>query len=228
MSPRPRKEDRHDNLEDAIKRTAWSQITTFGAATLNLRAIARQLQIAAPSIYHYFPSRDDLVTALIVDAYYSLSYALTDALEANRAEPLQKQLVELGLAYRQWGIDYTDMYLLIFGTPIPKFHAPELLTAPAGEQAMAPLLTLIDKIHRAGLLRVDRLPAPSPKLVSMLLNWRAITDGVDLEVLYLTLIIWGRVHGLVMLEINHHFPPFLNDGAELFMRELNAIQTQYM
>ena len=75
MSPRPRREDRHPDLQTAIKETAWKQISVAGAPTLGLRSIARELNITAPSIYNYFPSRDDLVTALIVDAYNSLADA---------------------------------------------------------------------------------------------------------------------------------------------------------
>jgi len=69
MSPRPPRNAEQTNLQESIKETAWSQIAEFGAPALSLRAIARQLHIAAPAIYNYFPRRDDLVTALIIDAY---------------------------------------------------------------------------------------------------------------------------------------------------------------
>jgi AcrR family transcriptional regulator len=69
---RPSKKQQIPNIQDVIKETAWKQIAEFGAPALSLRAIARELKITAPAIYNYFPRRDDLVTALIVDAYTSL------------------------------------------------------------------------------------------------------------------------------------------------------------
>jgi len=71
MSPRPKLTDQHPDLQSAIKDTAWKQIGEKGASALSLRAIARDLNITAPAIYNYFPDRDALVTALIIDAYLS-------------------------------------------------------------------------------------------------------------------------------------------------------------
>ena len=65
----------------AIKATARRQMAAHGTAGLSLRAIARELDITAPAIYNYFPRLDDLITALIVDAFN----ALADAMEAAEA-----------------------------------------------------------------------------------------------------------------------------------------------
>ena len=54
---RPTRKKQIQNLQEVIKETAWSQIAREGAAALSLRAIARQLNITAPAIYNYFPSR---------------------------------------------------------------------------------------------------------------------------------------------------------------------------
>ena len=78
---RPTKKEQIPNLPEAIKETAWQQIAEKGAAALSLRAIARQtLGITAPAIYNYFPRRDDLVTALIVDAFTSLGESQKEAI----------------------------------------------------------------------------------------------------------------------------------------------------
>jgi AcrR family transcriptional regulator len=82
---RPIKKNQIPNLRDAIKQTAWSQIAEYGAPSLSLRAIARELKISAPAIYNYFPDRDALVTALIIDAYQSFG---DSQLEARDAVPV--------------------------------------------------------------------------------------------------------------------------------------------
>lgn len=228
MSPRPRNDERHPDLQNAIKEIAWKQIAESGAATLSLRAVARELKIAAPSIYTYYPNRDELVTALIVDAYNSLAEALFVSVEDLPAEQFPERLFALGWAYRQWALTYSQRYLLIFGTPIPNYQAPEDITMPAAERAMVPLVELIGAIFAADRLRVERFAALTPKLEAMLKLWQAATGGIDLEILYLAQIFWSRVHGLVMLEITNQIPSFFDDPGELFGRELNTILIQYL
>lgn len=59
----------------AIKDEARKQLAAEGAAKLSLRAVARELGMVSSALYRYFPSRDDLLTALIVDAYDSVGEA---------------------------------------------------------------------------------------------------------------------------------------------------------
>ncbi len=66
----------------AIKDEARRQLAADGAAKLSLRAVARELGMVSSALYRYFPSRDDLLTALIIDAYDSLG----DAAEAAHAK----------------------------------------------------------------------------------------------------------------------------------------------
>jgi AcrR family transcriptional regulator len=228
MSPRPRNEARRPNLQGEIKDIAWKQIAESGAATLSLRAMARELNIAAPSIYNYYPSRDHLVTALIVDAYISLAESLAASVRNLSAEQLPEKLFTLGWAYRQWAVTYSQRYLLIFGTPIPNYHAPEEITMPAAELAMVPLIEVIQAIFAVGKLRVERFAPLTPRLESMLKIWQQATGGIHPEILYLAQIFWSRVHGLVMLEITNQIPSFFDDPAELFRRELNTILIQYL
>lgn len=49
-----------------IKRLARQQMESDGATNLSMRAIARDLGLVSSAIYRYFPSRDELLTALIV------------------------------------------------------------------------------------------------------------------------------------------------------------------
>lgn len=225
---RPTLKNQMPDMQDAIKETAWKQISAFGAPTLSLRAIARELKITAPAIYNYFPNRDALVTALIVDAYNSLADAqvasLVNIAEQKRAE----RLSALGLAYREWAVTYPQRYLLIFGTPIPNYHAPEEVTLPAAARGLVPLINAIQAISMAGELHVERLAKLTPKLKSMLAAWRKFESRSDLEVLYLALVVWSRVHGLVMMEISSQIPSFIDDPTELFKREIHNILIQYL
>ncbi|NPV57664.1 MAG: TetR family transcriptional regulator, partial [Anaerolineae bacterium] len=194
---------------------------------LNLRAIARDLGIAAPSIYNYFPSRDNLVTTLIADAYNSLAESQEAALESGLAESLSTKLFLLGIAYRDWVVTFPQRYQLIFGTPIPHYHAPDDVTVPAATRALVPLIKVIQDLQRANALRTERFSVMSPRLESMLRSWQEAEGSSDIETLYLAIVIWSRLHGLVGLEIGNQFPPFI-DAAEIFQREMNNILIQYL
>jgi AcrR family transcriptional regulator len=228
MSPRPRQSERQINLMGAIKVTAWKQIAAFGAPTLSLRAIARELGITAPAIYNYFPSRDELVTALIVDAYTSLADSQEAAITHLPADDLPGRLSALGLAYRQWAVSQPQRYLLIFGTPIPNYHAPDELTLPAATRALLPLIVVLQALYVAGQLQIAKIAPLKPRLESMLKAWQEAAGGAQPEALYFALVIWSRVHGLVMLEIGNHIPPMLHDPAEVFYREIQTVLIQYL
>lgn len=225
---RPIKKKQIQNLQDVIKETAWKQIAEQSAAALSLRAIARELKITAPAIYHYFPNRDALIAALIVDAFNSFAHAQEVAVKKLPADDLSGKLFALGMAYHEWAVTYPQRYQLVFGTPVPDYQVPGDVTLTASARALKPLIKAVHDISSAGRLRAERLAPATPKLASMLNAWSASEGGFDPEVVYLVLAIWSRVHGLVWLEIGNHFPAFLDDPAELFRREMNNILNQYL
>ena len=225
---RPTLKKQKPNLQEAIKETAWKQIAETGAATLSLRSIARELGITAPAIYNYHPDRDALVTALIVDAYTSLGESQQAAIDALPADDNVTCLSALGLAYREWAVAYTQRYLLIFGTPIPNYVAPANITMPAAACAIVPLTNTIQALYSEGKLKAERMSPLTPELKTMLEAWKNYGGNANPEALYLTAVIWARVHGLVMLEIGHHVPPVFTDFGELFRREIKNILIQYL
>ena len=167
---RPTKKEQIPNLPEVIKDVAWQQITEKGAAAISLRAIARQLGITAPAIYNYFHRRDDLVTALIVDAFTSLGEAQNEALHGFPKDDLEGRLSALGLAYRNWAVTYPQRYQLIFGTPIPGYEAPAEITLPAAAGSLEPLIGTLQAVFAAGKLR-DRSAVMTPALKSMFDAW---------------------------------------------------------
>jgi len=228
MSPRPKHHEQHPDLEADIKATAWKQITEKGASALSLRAIARELGITAPAIYNYFRRRDDLVTALIVDAFTSLGESQQKAIFDLPEEDLAARLTSLGLAYRAWAIAYPQRYQLIFGTPIPNYEAPSDITVPAAAWSLTPLIGTLQAVFSAGRLRVEISAPLTGALKSMLEGWSQFTGGTDIEVLYTALIIWSRVHGLMMLEIGKQMPPFITDPGEVFNREIETLLIHFI
>ncbi len=118
---RPKRTEQNSDLSQAIKNAAWQQIEHEGPAAVSLRGIGRALGIAAPSIYHYFPTRDHLLTALAEDALTSLAEAQRRSIDRLSARRPEQRLVALGLSYRDWAVRHPQRYQLIFGAPIPNY-----------------------------------------------------------------------------------------------------------
>lgn len=229
---RPTFKQQIPNLQEAIKQTAWKQIAEYGAPALSLRAIARELRITAPAIYNYFPSRDDLVTALIVDAFMSLGDSQKKSIESIPVSRLDLRFATLGFAYRDWALQYQQRYQLIFGTPIPGYKAPEDVTKPPAARALVPLTETLQALYDAGKLHIERLPKLTRRLKSMLVAWKKVISEsgseIHIEVLYLAFVIWSRVHGLVTLELGHQNPACITDPGEIFRREVESMKIQYL
>lgn len=228
MSPRPRRSEQIENLQEAVKTTAWKQIAESGAPTLRLRAIARELGITAPAIYNYFPDRDALVTALIIDAYLSFGNSQIAACNAVPAEDLAGRLTAIGLAYRKWALAYPQRYQLIFGTPIPGYEAPHEQVLPSAARSLSALLSVVDDLRTAEKLNAVNFPKVEDDFGSSLEIWKEYGDEYDILSLSVAVLIWARVHGLVSLEISQNLPPFGEDGNVLFQYEIEALIREFV
>src|SRR3954454_14126672 len=71
-------------LTEEILAVARRHLAEHGAAALSLRAVARDVGMVSSAIYRYFPSRDELLTALIVEAFGAVGDAAEQA-DASRA-----------------------------------------------------------------------------------------------------------------------------------------------
>jgi len=225
---RPKRNAQQNDLQEAIKETAWRQIAEFGAPTLSLRAIARELGITAPAIYNYFPRRDDLVTALIIDAYTSLGDSQLAALESVPPDDLAGNLQAAGIAYRQWALTNPQRYQLIFGTPIPGYVAPFEKVLPSGARSLGVLVSAVEALRKAGRLNVDDFPQVKPGYEEAFAVWKSYGGETDVLSLSVAVLIWSHVHGLVSLEIVGNLPPFGADGDVLYLYELSLVKKQFI
>lgn len=225
---RPIKKKQIPNLQDAIKEAAWKQITEFGAPALSLRAIAREIKITAPAIYNYFPDRDALVTALIIDAYTSFGDWQIEARDSAPINDLHKKMEAIGLAYRSWAHTYPQRYQLIFGTPIPGYTAPREKVFPSSARSISALFSVVEEFRAAGKLSVDAVPAVNEKYQTHYEQWRTYAGEVHPLSVFVAMIIWARVHGIVSLEIQGNLPPFGKKGDALYLFELSSIARQFI
>ena len=120
-------------LTREIKHEARRQLASHGAEGLSLRAVARELGMVSSALYRYFPSRDDLLTALIIDAYDALGEAAEASAAAASADAAggRGRWRALCAAIRGWALAHPHEYALIYGSPVPGYQAPQATIASA-------------------------------------------------------------------------------------------------
>jgi AcrR family transcriptional regulator len=121
---------------------------------VTLRAIARRISIAAPSIYAHFPDRDAILTALVEDGFRDLRSAI-HAAGNGVGDPVQRLRVTCG-AYLEFAARRPHRYRLMFGTRDPGPDSGGYDTA-AGAEAFHVLVDAIRDCAAAG-----RLACPDP------------------------------------------------------------------
>ena len=225
---RPIKNKQIPNLQEAIKGTAWKQIAELGAPALSLRAIARELKITAPAIYNYFPDRDALVTALIIDAFISFGDWQLEARDSVPEEDLLGRMNAIGLAYRNWAHTFPQRYQLIFGTPIPGYEGPMEKIFPSSARSLSALVSVVEGLRLAGKLNVDSFPKVKSNYKISFEAWKIYGGNAEILSLSVAMLIWARVHGIVSLEIGGNLPPFGPKGDALYRYELQSIYEQFI
>lgn len=147
-----------NEITAAIKDAARRQLAAEGAAKLSLRAVARELGMVSSALYRYFPSRDDLLTALIIDAYDSLGEAAETVHAAVPAAEFTRRWTAVCEAVRGWALAHPHEYALIYGSPVPGYSAP-MTTVPAASRVGLLLIAVVRDAHQGPGLT----PSPSPR-----------------------------------------------------------------
>ncbi len=207
-------------LVQEIKHEARRQVAQAGAPALSLRAVARQLGMASSAIYRYFPSRDQLLTALIVDAYQ----AIGDATEAADAACERQDFVGRWRAgchgVRHWALANPHEYALVYGSPIPGYHAPQDTIGPASRVTLV-LASVVRDAAAAGALSSPFIPRCAPVLSAAAaaeaqqLEATAM-QGVPVDAIIRALVAWTQLFGSVSFELYGHFVGVVENLGALF------------
>ncbi|MEU7870200.1 TetR/AcrR family transcriptional regulator [Dactylosporangium sp. NPDC049140] len=208
-------------MTDEIKEIARRHLATDGA-NLSLRAVARDLGMVSSAIYRYFPSRDDLLTALILDAYNALGGSAEKAVAAVPAEAHAARWLALARAVRDWAIEHPHEYALIYGSPVPGYRAPAD-TVAAATRAVTVLGGILQAASEAGALRPNEDGLPPAGSVADLDRIRAaIAPGVPAATLARALSAWVALFGQVSFEIFGQLSNTINHPAEFFEHQMRA------
>src|SRR5215218_5168787 len=93
-----------------IVETARRHLAEQGPAALSLRAVARDVGMVSSAVYRYFPSRDQLLTRLIVDAYGAVADGAESADALRRRGDHVGRWLAVSRAIRSWAADHIQEY----------------------------------------------------------------------------------------------------------------------
>jgi AcrR family transcriptional regulator len=201
-----------------IRDEALRQVAADGAQRLSLRAVARSLGMVSSALYRYFPSRDDLLTALIVDAYEALSAGAEAAVAARPRSDFRGRWRACCQAIRGWALAHPHEYALIYGSPVPGYQAPTETIAPAGRVA-AVLGVLISDACQADpaiALAARRQPLPGQLAAQADAVAEAMAPGVPAPVIARVLIAWTQLFGMISLELFGQLGGSARPGGDFF------------
>jgi AcrR family transcriptional regulator len=205
-----------------IKAIARRHLAAEGA-NLSLRAVARDLGMVSSAIYRYFPSRDELLTALILDAYDSLGAAAEQADAAmNRADLLGRWL-GCAHAVRGWALDRPHEFALIYGSPVPGYRAPQDTIGPASRPILV-IVSILEDGVASGALRVapgDRLPRSVRDEITSIRT--AVAPTVPEPLLARGVTAWIQLFGTLTFELFGRFNNTVTDRQAFFDHQMRVM-----
>jgi len=220
-APRTARERVREEVTGEILAVAGAHLGREGAAALSLRSVARDLGMAPSALYRYFDGRDALLSALILEAYEALAGEAERAADqaGAGADPADdaERWCWVPRALRRWALEHPHQWGLIFGTPIPGYHAPRETIEPYARTAAALVRPLV-VAKEAGRLGVD---GDSPGISDELRDAVApvaegLLPGLPAEEVVLALQAWTTIVGAIGLEVFGHWRNTVWDPGLLF------------
>ncbi|MEV4488875.1 TetR/AcrR family transcriptional regulator [Micromonospora coxensis] len=184
---------------DEIKAVARRHLATDGA-NLSLRAVARDMGMVSSALYRYFPSRDDLLTALILEAYEALGDAVEAADAAVDRRDLRGRWHAACRAARTWALTHPAEYALLYGSPVPGYAAPDDTVMPA-QRPPTTLVGILGDGFADGRLTVDGDDLPEPVRADLAEIAAGLFPGLPESLLARGMAGWTQLFGLISFEL---------------------------
>jgi AcrR family transcriptional regulator len=201
-------------LTREIVEIARRQLASEGPAGLSLRAVAREMGMVSSAIYRYFPSRDELLTVLIIEGYDAIGEAVERADAARARDDYTGRWLAVCRAVRDWALAHPHEYALLYGSPVPGYQAPPDTIAPAMRDTVV-YGRILSEAFGAGVLNPPDICPPPPRSFAADAERlrEAIMPGLPDDVLTRALVAWTGLFGMVSFELFGQFNNVIDDRA---------------
>jgi AcrR family transcriptional regulator len=195
-----KRQETREKIERQIIELGRRHLVTEGAAGLSLRAVARDLGMVSSAVYRYVASRDDLLTLLVVDAYSELADAVDHAGAATGGS-WRDQLLAMAHAARAWAVDQPARWSLLYGSPVPGYHAPRVRTLGPGTRVVGALFDAIG----AGIAAGDIPPSNAIAAQPLSSDFDRLRDEFEFagddSAVAKCFLLWAGLVGAISLEV---------------------------
>ena len=217
--PLSRRERYRAETYEEAKAIALRQLAEGGIGAVSLNAIGKEMGVTGPALYRYFDSRDALLSSLIMDGYRDLATVVEDTAQQHQQNTPRECLRALAHAMRLWALAQPHRYLLLYGTPVPGYVAPDE-TVVIASRILLPFLAALSAMSIKEAEPDSRVAVLEAQLTTWGQTRNMPAKG---PVLRYGLIWWARLQGLVSLEIEGHFSLMGFDPALLYETEVEAL-----
>jgi AcrR family transcriptional regulator len=195
-----KRQESREQLEAKIVELGRRQLVEHGATGLSLRAIARDLGMVSSAVYRYVSSRDELLTLLLVDAYSDLADSV-DAARDSATELWSDDVMAIARAARSWAVAHPAGWALLYGSPVPGYHAPAERTVGVGTRVVGAVFDAIAAGIATGDIRLTNAVAAQP----MSSDFERIREEFgfpgDDSVIARCFVLWAGLVGTISMEV---------------------------
>lgn len=193
LEQRAAKPYHHGDLRHALIRVGLQLLAEEGAASLDLRKVARRVGVSHSASYYHFPDKQSFLAAINEEGFYRLADAIQEALNTVAETPFD-QLQAIARAY------------LLFAQANPALMREMFSGLTIEREAFPGLHAALKEVYRFYIEVVSRGQAQGK-----------VIDGDPCE---LASVIWSLLHGAAMLLIEHQMRPYADGttGVERMVR----------
>lgn len=155
--------------------------------------------MVSSAVYRYVAGRDELLTLLVVDAYSDLA----DTVDRARAPATswRGEFRVIAHAVRDWALAHPARWALLYGSPVPGYHAPAERTVVPGTRVIAATLEVVAAGIAAGDIAVTEQLAPQPVSSDSDRVREEFGFTGDDGVVAKCFLVWAAVVGAISLEV---------------------------
>ncbi|PNG91494.1 TetR-like C-terminal domain-containing protein [Streptomyces malaysiensis] len=211
--------DENTRPRAVIKTTARQLLVKLGAGGLSLDAVARDSGLALSEVEAVYPHRDDLLTALLIDAYDDSAAAMeqADAAAREAGASAGARLLAATRALRRWSFANPGEFTLVYGSPVPDYHAPQD-TVPPASRTPAVLAGIVRSALEAGELTAPRREVPGPPLLlpEAVQLFGGTPEAPYSDLIERGIVLWSNLIGLLVFQVFSRTHDSVRDEAAFF------------
>jgi len=208
-----------EDLGQLIVSTARDYLTKAGAAALSLDAVAAEAGLTVEQVQTCLAHRNDLLTALIIDAYDASGAAMeqADLAAQQRGEGPGARFLAAARALRAWSLANQAEFALIYGSPVPGYDAPGDTVAPASRTPAA-LARIVSAALEGGQLSAPRQAIPGPPLVTAdaVALFGEVPPEPFADLIERGIVLWASLIGLLAFQVFNRTHDSVQDQAGFF------------